>query len=522
MKTMKYILLFTLIGLLQSCDWLELKPIDNYGINSYWQSKDQVDRFIRGLHYRVRSRQFTFFQMGECRGGTFESTRTASVFGETKTDLVILRNTLSVQNPGISTEWGDFYKDIMQINHAITEIPKTTFLGEEDKNYNMGILHGLRAYYYFHLFRTYGGVPIVETPEVLNSISSPSVLNKARSSEEETYNFIKAEITTSANYFSADKYTINTIDKASYWSKAATNVLKAEVLLWGAKVKPIGKPNVYSSDVAKDLNDAKNGLLDIISSTKYEYIDNFSDVFSSKNNKEIIFCVRYLLNEATNSFNKFLYPQAGNQAKGFENFDGSQKYGTPGVTSDPLNLASSGAISQYEYSWDLFTSYNDDDTRKKVTFFDLYQTDDRSISGALLVKFMGEMDKNIRKFTSDWPVYRYMDVLLLLAEIEGKLGGDAAKYINDVRKRAYGENFESHKFPKNGETVEDAILEERTKEFVAEGKRWYDIRRMKEGELAKSLQTSITDPTVIEQHLLWPITSSVMSKDPLVEQTTGY
>lgn len=64
-------------------------------------------------------------------------------------------------------------------------------------------------------------------------------------------------------------------------------------------------------------------------------------------------------------------------------------------------------------------------------------------------------------------------------------------------------------------------LEERTKEFVGEGKHWYDIRRMKDGDLAKALQINVTGD-LVEKHLLWPIDATVMSKDPQVEQTPGY
>ena len=115
-------------------------------------------------------------------------------------------------------------------------------------------------------------------------------------------------------------------------------------------------------------------------------------------------------------------------------------------------------------------------------------------------KYKGELDNDIRKFTNDWPVYRYADLQLLLAEIVALQGGDPAAYINSVRERAYGSAYAANKYPREGETAEDAILEERSKEFVGEGKRWYDIRRMKGGELAKALQTSVSGD-LIEKHL---------------------
>ena len=84
----------------------------------------------------------------------------------------------------------------------------------------------------------------------------------------------------------------------------------------------------------------------------------------------------------------------------------------------------------------------------------------------------------------------------MLAEIVALQGGDPAAYINSVRERAYGSAYAANKYPRGSETAEEAILEERSKEFVGEGKRWYDIRRMKDGELAKALQISVTGDLV--------------------------
>ena len=60
-----------------------------------------------------------------------------------------------------------------------------------------------------------------------------------------------------------------------------------------------------------------------------------------------------------------------------------------------------------------------------------------------------------------------------------KQGQDPSAEINAIRKRAYGGGTNFPVFV-NGtfQTNEIAIFEERGKEFVAEGKCWYDLRRM--------------------------------------------
>lgn len=521
MKKIKIAFLILLTGIITSCSWLDLAPEDNYSIDNYWNTQDQVDRFIRGIHNRVRMRQFTFLTLGEFRGGSFDESL-VSPFAQNKSDINIIANNLSVQNYGVGS-FGNFYMDIMQINHAIVEIPKVTFLTEVDKNYYLGMLHGLRSFYYFHLFRSWGGVPLIDYPEVLAGVSSPDVLNKPRATEAETFEFIKRDIKKSAEYYTDDNFSSKAPDFNSFWNKAATNVLKAEILLWGSKVKPIGGTTVYSKNKNSDLLEAKATLLEIVNSQKFKLIDEYSNIFDvdNKNNSEIIFSIRYALNEATNSFNQFLYPQSSGNANGFENRDGSLRYGD-NASPDPLNLANSGSHYGYQYSYSTFEMFDDKDTRKDVTFLDLYRTSDRSVIAIMLTKFLGEMDEsNFRRFTNDWPIYRYSDVLLLLAEVEDGLNGDPSSYINDVRRRAYGNSYEDFKFPYNGESTEDAILDERTKEFIAEGKRWYDIRRMKNGELAKELQANVSGNKV-EQHLLWPVDASTLARDPLVLQTEGY
>ena len=68
-------------------------------------------------------------------------------------------------------------------------------------------------------------------------------------------------------------------------------MLKAEILLWGCKVRPIGGANVYSKDVSADLTAAKQALQDVIDSEKYGFASttSFADVFdvAKKDYKEM-------------------------------------------------------------------------------------------------------------------------------------------------------------------------------------------------------------------------------------------
>jgi hypothetical protein len=81
------------------------------------------------------------------------------------------------------------------------------------------------------------------------------------------------------------------------------------------------------------------------------------------------------------------------------------------------------------------------------------------------------------RYSANWIVYRYADVLLIKAEALSQMGqfDQALEIINDIRKRA---RVEALAVPFTAEAFEDVILTERALEFAFEGKRWFDLIRL--------------------------------------------
>ena len=71
------------------------------------------------------------------------------------------------------------------------------------------------------------------------------------------------------------------------------------------------------------------------------------------------------------------------------------------------------------------------------------------------------------------------------------------------------------------------LTAEQIKEFVFEGKRWYDARRMKFGAeplafISASHPYGVLNKATHAYRLLWPIEPAIWTNDPLVNQTPGY
>lgn len=523
----KSILHIALVGLLllsNACSKLDLSPEDYYTSSSFWKTSAQVDGAMIGLHNQLRGFQFTFFTLGELRSGAFKDA-TGATGTSSLNSASIIRQDLRESSPGISS-WAGFYGPIFQVNNFIYQVEQATYLTDADKKYYLGQAHGLRAFYYFHLYRTFGRVPLTSKPSVLTN--TPTAAEQAylerSKTEKETLDFIKADVVKSETNF-AGNYT-SKFQKAQ-WSLAATHMLKAEVYLWSAKVKTDGQaPTNVSADLAAARTAAEAAL------TQSSAVVGFANVFNyaNKGNAEIIFAIRYQIGEATNNYGQFIYAQTDPMAS-FTGPGGAPLTSTePGASpSDPLKVAGGGSIIRYEYKYELFLKYDTTrDSRARATFFDFYRAPIASNKFVNLRKFLGTMDGTNRSFASDVPVYRWSEAILLLAEIKNKQGQDPSLEINAVRKRAFGTNpFSAHT---NGtfEANELAIFNERLKEFVAEGKTWYDLRRMQDASgnplaFRRDLPlVGVLDKATQEYKLLWPIDRSTLSQDPKLEQNPLY
>ncbi len=487
---MKKIVGFCFVSLIlsTSCEKaVEVDPISVITASSFWKTADDAKGALIGMHDLFRgTTNEHFFMMGEARSEAMTSA-TAGTVGYDK----YYNQTLTAANPGPS--WLAFYQTINQANLILKYVPGISFPSEADKNRILAQAYTMRAFVYFTMVKTWGGIPIRTEP---TESYDPASIQIPRSSMEEVFTLVKSDLDQALSL-----YPDNSIPSGrTLWSKPAANVLKGDVYLWTGKVLNGG---------VSDFNVALSALTEA-NSADVGLLEDYSQVFAydNKGNREVLFAVRYEVIESVHNYFMYMYINDPGLAVSAET---REMIGTVGTGNTGNSIMQVSALVR-----DQFT---DDDQRKLGTFFEIYNTSGTFVS-AITTKGSGIVDNGTRHFKNDVVIYRYAELLLLLAEAKNALGQDPSAEMNAIRQRAYGESFANHMFVNGPQAANDeAILRERLLELTTEGKRWWDLIRFdKVFDLVPALQGKSS-----QRHLLlFPIGNSIRSLEPLVVENSGW
>ncbi|WP_339706656.1 RagB/SusD family nutrient uptake outer membrane protein [uncultured Kriegella sp.] len=502
MKNYIYIVVIAIAITLGACESeLELESPSELTTAGFWDTEEGVRTAHTGLYANLRSSAQDLWLLGEIRSDIW-----GGITFESPNNETLIRSDITVATAPFGG-WANLYTRIHRINDFLANAPSVSFINEDEKKHLIAQAYGLRAFYYYTLLKTWGEVPIILEP--VGTID-PTTLTKPRSSQTEVMNQIKADIQASLDNFGDDGSFWES--NRNFWSKAATLALKGDVFIWSGNLLDGG---------AADFNEAKAALQQI-ASLGISLESNIADLWGVENeaNSEFIFALQYKRDEASNFYNNLtgrsteINPQFDDSGNAMIDFviAGANRYGQSGKTIALLD--------------------DNDDSRKDATFILLYSDDnggtgysnytESAYFGSIFNKFLGQVDGTERIFENDVPIYRFADVLLLLAETKNLLGEDPSGEINQIRQRAYGSNFEeaTHGYVNSSQTENtNAILDERYKEFVGEGKRWWDLRRAGNSFVFDNIEFLSSSEAY---KLVLPITTDMIGRNPALEQTSGY
>lgn len=344
-------------------------------------------------------------------------------------------------NDNVLVQYRLNYRIIARANQIIALIDGVDFDAASKANLKGQALF-LRAFAYFDLVRLFGKVPLHLTPATGRE-DAPQPL----AATEEIYAQIEKD---------AKEAITGLLDKTKQEAGRATSGAAKTLLA-----------NLYITQKKWAL--AEPLLREIVTSGHYALMPDYNDAFSTtagnKNNKESIFEIQYM--EGSSGYN-------GNQIYRF--------IPSPITAAEiaPLTGTSNPQPTSQESNNiptpDLIAAYEAGDKRKDISIG--YVT----LSGSLAEnKVYPYIKKYARPHSlhnntgQNWPVYRYAEVLLFLAESLNEQGktADAATYLNQVRTRA---GLGATKAGSQAD-MREAIFKERRVELAFENKRWFDLTR---------------------------------------------
>ena len=488
----KIIITFLLsAGLLVSCTELEVQPTSFVTEDNYFNTQDDAIASVTAAYASLSldpGEQSLFGRNLYFLTDMGSDYASAGVSATNPQVRAMSSLTHDATNDRVQVAWRQIYNGINRANVSIDNIPKVT---GTDAVKNRLILEAkfLRALLYFHAVRIWGGVPIVLHEPTSIQLES---LKSKRATVDEVYAQIISDLKDAESLPST--YPANDAGRAT--SGAAKAIL--------AKVYLTRKdwPNAIAK--AREVINGGYG---------YALFESFGDIFNKtkKNGKEHIFSVQFEPN------------QAGNGSSG-NNFQGTSFTGF--TATEPADIISDVAL--------FYDIYAPGDTRRDVS----YAKQILNPATGTLYTFPKPLFKKYLDLTNlatpgnvsiNFPIIRYADILLSLAEAINEQGAptpEAYELINQVRRRAFGKPITTPDASVDlsgltQATFRAAIQEERKKEFVQEGQRWFDLVRW--GTLVTEVKKVTAKNSVSERNNLYPIPQSERNIDPVgLPQNPGY
>ena len=534
---------------MSSCsDFLDILPMNEVVLENFWTEKADVTSVMNSC-YETFEHSDALVRMG--------------VWGELRSDNLkaganvpnnineILKENLLPSND--MCNWAKFYEAINRCNTVCHYAPKVQAIDpnytEDEMRANVAEATTLRALAYFYLIRTFRDVPYSTQPSIddtqtyiLPATKFDDVLDSLITDLER----VKGDAVRRYYVDDSNRAYVNS-SKITRW---AVHALLADLYLWkgdwdnairNCDVVIDFKRQQYEEMVEREGQVNNIALIDSIpmilekpvGSTRYG--NAYNEIFGQGNSFESIFELYFQANQSqSNSWVSTYYSNNGDVvgrlscpdflAKDVVSGSNTIFKKTDGRIYENTQLSSSTyGIAKYVQTNVSYTTQNVN------TENDLGITRQRS-SGT----------------SANWIFYRLSDMLLMKAEalIERNEEGDIDKafgLINTVNKRANdvdGSNrtstLKASDYTDSQAAMEELVLEERQREFLFEGKRWFDLVRFarRDGsntrlvnlatrkllENVNAVKIKLADPNII----YFPYFRNELKVNPLLKQNPAF
>lgn len=491
------------LAILSACsDWFTVMPESEMVLGDYWKKKSDVLSSVGSCYRAMIEEGFVkrLIAWGEVRSDNM-------LYGKSsETDLTYLIEA-NLNGDNSYTRWGEFYTVINYCNTVIKYAPGVRSLDPDfsqvELDHFLAEAKTIRAFCYFQLVRTFNRVPFI-----VDAYSDDSRSYRvAQSSGDSIIKVLVGDLAsieeTAPVEYSSIAYTKGRVTQKAVWA------LMADMYLW---------LNDYTNCVTycdKILAATANSL-ELVRSSAY-----YNSVFFKGNSNESIWELQFDNNTPNYAVRDF--------------YGGSSQ---------------NGKLTSYNYSKDgTSTLFNAKDLRLINGFAskDGYYMIKKYIASRASTNYdnVKEADFGYGDATNNWILYRLPDVYLMKAEALAEEGGsdnlaEAVALVSLTYDRA-NPQLEPNSLVglyTSQEDVRQLVLDERQREFMFEGKRYFDLmRRMRRDGtptavintylINKYVAMNLDRSTVISKlndvdAIYMPINNSELKVNPLLTQNRFY
>jgi len=485
-------------------DFLNTTPTDKLSEQTVLSDSTVFEAYVinRYIGVRLQDKEGDGTDPGFGRGfeySMWSSITDESIYNNDDNTWLIQRGLLAPENLGMAgTIWPRSYRSIREINFALNGL-STLKMSAAHKTILEGELKFIRAFRYHDIIRNYGGAVLMgdKVYQLEDNLQDDALFN--RSTIKESIDYVVAQLDDAIAKLPRDNSDSWALGRAT---KGAAMALKARMLLYAAS------PQYNTGNWA----DAAKAANDVIAMNKYVISSDYSKIFLTNTDPEIIFARLYTKNA------NHTHLEIANGPNGYGGWGGNLPLQN---LVDDYEMTSGKPITDASSGYDPNNPYVGRDPRFYATV--LYNNS--AYRGSTVETFTpgGKDSKDgndnwntsktgyyLKKFMNDayplqnpwgnagfqpWIYFRYAEVLLNYAEAANEAYGpdvvpagmtlSARTAINQVRARA-SVNMPPLAAGLTQAQMRDAVRYERRVELAFEEFRFYDVRRWQIAEVTEN------------------------------------
>ena len=583
------IALVTFIGMaLGSCsDFLNITPRNMVTEDNFWNEKSDIDQYVAGIYAAMQSESFITrcIVWGEVRS---DNIYPGSTLQNSNYDLYqVLRENLLSTSP--YTSWVNFYYVINKCNSIISRAPevsqKDPSYRESDVKATIAEVTALRALSYFYLIRAFENVPfyreaVQQEDEVV--VLPPTGFDTVLAEIVKDLERVKGDALDHYPTTSSDDIGLNYNSNCNRITRSAINAMLCDMYLWqGEWQKAI---NVADEIIAVKQQDYKEKFgsrtsmlvtgpqigdaapygttMPLYANTAGNPSSSFDAIFGDGNSFESIFELSF---NYTSSSTSYVMSTALGRLFGAgitiktDGLDPNDGAGLLAVNPTIVSDITGGSFAYFRHKNDarFYTSFQAVDKTFGEGYIRKGVASNITLSQESDVKEVNYSSYQTSAFSipanmnRNWIFYRLTDVMLMKAEALTRLVSDSAsseqdvEYLhqafdlawlvqhrslaaltvdpnNDLRYAGYG----------NRANMLTLIREERNRELMFEGKRWFDLVRqarlegtpnfVRSNVTAKVSGSGLGNLFPNMESLFWPYNKDELKVDTLIHQKATY